>query len=40
MHNARKPLIRALDDWISERKRYDGCANAIIDLNHTISDVR
>lgn len=40
MHKARKPLIIALDDWISERKRYDGCANAIIDLNHTISDVR
>ena len=40
MHNARKPLIRALDNWILERKRYNGCADAIIDLNHTISDVR
>ena len=40
MHKAKGPLIIALDDWISERKRYHGCAKAIIDLNNIISDVR
>ena len=40
MHKARRPLIIALDEWISERKRYNGCANAIIDLNNTISSVK
>lgn len=40
MHKAKGPLIIALDDWISERKRYNGCAKAIIDLNNTISKVR
>ena len=40
MHKAKKPLIEALDDWITERKRYNGCANSILDLYNTISDVR
>lgn len=40
MHKAREPLMKALDDWITERKQYNGCANAIVDLTHTISGKR
>lgn len=40
MHKARNPLIEAFDAWIVERKKYDGCASSIMNLNQTISGER